>query len=174
MSKAERDLARLSTEVASTRAQLQTLQLATQEKERTLPEQVEKLVKLRLEQTQAAERRVGRRHRPLQESGVTAPTGTREIHHKNYWVARRSLRLWPVMGDNVEEAVISFLEEKLKCPAARVSSADFSAKRVYSPPENTAQHQVVVTLATVGLRDEVRSMSRNLSGSDHKTGVQLE
>ena len=37
-----------------------------------------------------------------------------------------------------------------------------------------AQNQVLVTFATVGLRDEIRSMAKNLSSTDRKTGVQLE
>ena len=99
---------------------------------------------------------------------------TRPNHEDKYWLARRTLRLWPVVGENVQKAVVSFLEEKLACPAGRVAEADFEAKRVYSPPDLTAQNQVVVTFSTIALRDEVKSMTKNLRGTDRNTGVQIE
>ena len=38
----------------------------------------------------------------------------------------------------------------------------------------TAQHQVVVTFTTILLRDEVKSMTKNLRGTDRNVGVQIE
>lgn len=70
--------------------------------------------------------------------------------------------------------MIKFIEEKLKAPPGRVGRDDFEAREIYSPPETLAQHQVVVAFSTVALRDEVKSMSRNLSGNDRKVGVQIE
>lgn len=83
---------------------------------------------------------------------------------ERYWSARKSLRLWPVEGQDLKAAVIKFIEEKLKAPPGRVGRDDFEAREIYSPPETLAQHQVVVAFSTVALRDEVKSMSRNLSG----------
>ena len=106
MAKAEGDLARLSTEVANTRSQLQSLQLAANEIEKLLPSLVERLVRsTRLDPPAAA--REGRRHRPLPDDQPRTP-GSRSAHEKGYWIARRSLRLWPVVGNQLEEAVVSF------------------------------------------------------------------
>ena len=175
MSKAETDLARITSEVATTRAELQSLRDSTKEQEKALPSLAESLVKARI----APDQRSVRRPRPLPETQASQPlvptaVSSRSLNEERYWTARRTLRLWPVEGDSLEEAVISFHETKLKCPASRVSGEDFLAKRVYSSPDLAAQNQVVVTLSTVGLRDEVKSMAKNLSGQDRKTGVQLE
>ena len=168
MSKAEGDLARLSTEVATTRTQLQSLQLAADEREKALPALVEKLVRSsRPEPSTTVGLRESRRHHPLPDEQLQAP-GTRVAHEEGYWIARRSLRLWPVEGEQLEEAVLSFLPNKLMCPVARVSKEDFVAKRVYSAPD------LVVTFSTVTLRDKVSSMYKNLRGADRKAGVQLE
>ena len=178
MSKAETDLARLGSDVASTRTQLETLKLAADERARQLPGLIEDAVKARLRDTPAAgkleEGRLGRRHRPLADPMATAPVSIRNHNEDRYWIARRTLRLWPIQDDPLDDAVIAFLESKLACPAGRVAVGDFTAKRVYSSPDLTAQNQVVVTFSTVGLRDEIKSMSRNLNGRDKKTGVQIE
>lgn len=52
--------------------------------------------------------------------------------------------------------------------------SDFEGKSLYSPPDLTAQKQVLVTFSSIGLRDKVKSMSKNLSGKDRKAGVQIE
>ena len=172
MSKAETDLARLSSEVASTRNQLETLRLATEEREKALPSLIEAALKERTDVVPRADegQRLGRRPRPINDA---APV-SRVVSEEKYWSARKTLRIWPVVGDALEAAVVGFLESKLKCPPGRVAVGDFSARRVYSPPDLTAQSQVVVTFSSVGLRDEVKSMARNLSGTDRKTGVQIE
>ena len=177
MSKAESDLSRLATELASTREQLAAVKIASEEREKTLPELVESLLKARPDTAGAISVRAGRRHRPLNQlvdSGATQLEPNRATNEENYWRARKTLRVWPIEGDDLKSAVIDFLENKLKCPAGRVAASDFEAKRVYSPPDTQAQNQVLVTFTSVSLWDEVKSMSRNLSGSDRRTGVQIE
>ena len=176
MDKAETDLGRLGTELASAKNQLEQLKLAADEKEKALPELVGRLVREKSAMLVPVAR-PGRRHRPL-AGDATAVDAPRQAMHNDgeekYWVARRTLRVWPVEGEDLSKAVVSFLEKKLSCPQGRVSGDDFVAKRVYSPPDLTAQNQVLITFNSVGLRDEVKSMAKNLSGSDRKTGIQIE
>ena len=95
---------------------------------------------------------------------------------EKYWVARRTLRVWPVPGEDrdLKSALLDFLATKLLCPPGRVTQTDFEVKRAYSPPEMTAQNQVIVTFATIALRDEIKSMARNLRGADRSVGIQIE
>ena len=166
MSKAETDLARLGSEVATTRQQLHSMKLAAEERERALPGMVQEMLNART---------TGRRHRPLQGAeAATRQVGQSSDNEDKYWAARRTLRLWPIEGDDVERSVLHFIETKLKAPIGRFATDDIQAKRIYSPPDLIAQNQVVVTFVTVAMRDEVKSMARNLSGHDRKTGVQIE
>ena len=168
MAKAEIDLARLGSEMNNTRKQLDLMKLEAEEKEKSLPKLVEEAVKARFSATTLD--RQGRRPRPVAE----ATAATRAGNEDKYWIARRTLRLWPVEGEDLNKAVIAFLEAKLQCPAGRVKEEDFEAKRIYSPPDITAQHQVVVVFSSIGLRDEIKSMTKNLRGTDRNTGVQIE
>ena len=176
LSKAETDLARLGGEVATTRQQLDTMRLAAVEREKALPGMVEEILRARVPPTPSNDRQgAGRRHRPLTSDQARTITAGRGNNDDKYWLARRTLRLWPIPGDDdLETAVVSFLERKLMCPPARVLEEDIEVKRVYTPPESTAQHQVLVTFATIALRDEVKSMAKNLRGQDRSIGVQIE
>ena len=169
MSKAEADLSRLGAELATARQQLEAVRIAADERDKALPDMVSAIVAKKIaSQDTRPDVRPGRRPRLLE---LAAPRPTNE---ESYWRARRTLRIWPVEGEDLKQGVISFLELKLRCPPGRTDVEDFEAKRLYSPPDLTAQNQVLVTFATAGLRDEVKAMARNLSGQDRKTGVQIE
>ena len=179
MSKAESGLAQLGTEVAATRQQMESLKLAADERERRLPQIVEELVKAKL--ATVVDAKPGRRHQPLQgpdntalsANAARAPTDRDD----KYWQARRTLRLWPIPGadgTDLRGEVILFLQNRLKFPAGRLDREDMEVKRVFSQPGSTAQDQVLVTFSSIALRDEVKSMARNLSSQDRNTGVQIE
>ena len=174
MSKAEADLTRMGSELAAARQQLEAVKLAAEEREKTLPALIESIVAKKSGPLPLSDARPGRRHRPLQLEAAATPPTIRSTNDESYWRARRTLRLWPVEGEDLDVAVVAFLEEKLRCPPGRTTGEDFEAKRLYSPPDLVAQNQVLVTFATVGLRDEVKMMARNLRGQDRKTGVQIE
>ena len=171
MSRAEADLAKVSADLDTARKQLEAVQATATEREKALPGIVESIVASKLD---SAEPKPGRRHRPLPLEHQGASAASKPANDDKYWHARKSLRLWPVVGENLKEAVQSFLQNKLLCPPGRLTADDFEARRLYSPPDLAAQSQVLVTFASVGLRDEVKSMSRNLSGTDRATGVQIE
>ena len=71
-------------------------------------------------------------------------------------------------------SLVSFLEGKLLLPPGHFEPEDATIKRVNSRPDSAAKDQVVVTFTTVRLRDEVKSLGRNLSGSDNSVGMQIE
>ena len=173
MSKAEADLSRLGTELATARQQLEAVRIAADEREKALPDMISSIVAMKIPQNTQDTRldvRPGRRPRLLDTTAArSGPTS-----EESYWKARKTLRIWPVEGEDLKESVISFLELKLRCPPGKMTAEDFEARRLYSPPDLAAQSQVLVTFTTVGLRDEVKAMARNLSGQDRKTGVQIE
>lgn len=96
-----------------------------------------------------------------------------ERKEERYWEARRSLRMWPVIGEDLKKAVIQFLTEKMQCPIGRLAEDDINMKRTLSRPEANAQEQVRIKFSSVRLGDEFKALARNLAGQD-KVGVQLE
>lgn len=100
----------------------------------------------------------------------TARAGDKE---ENYWKARRSLKMWPVEGNDLAEAALRFMEAKLGLRAGHVKLSDFTCRPVYSPP-NAAESQVMVCFASTRLRDDVRAHAKNLRGEQRSVGVQIE
>ena len=45
--------------------------------------------------------------------GVNADGGKKRNRNERYWEARRSLRMWPITGNNHQDAVMTFLEKRL-------------------------------------------------------------
>ena len=140
MSKAETDLARLTGEMASTKRSFESLKLAAEERDKTLPQLVEDAVRARLASN---ETKAARRPRPLpvadtQLSTLPPSNNTRNSNEDKYWLARKTLRMWPVpgQGDELKTAAIAFLESKLQCPPGRVRPEDLEVRRVYSPGAN--------------------------------------
>ena len=173
LTKAEADLTRVGAEVATTRTELCTLKEKLGEQERALPDMVE-LAVARKFNTRSAEldplAATGRRPRQL---GAAREDQTEK--EEKYWDARASLRMWPVIGDDMALAVLDFLVEKLRCPPRMVDVTDIVAiVKVVPRPDAFAQDQVVVRFSSVRLRDEVKSLSKNLDGTDKLTGIQIE
>ena len=64
--------------------------------------------------------------------------------------------------------MIDYFEGKLKCPPGKVTTAYFEVERVIARPESTAQHPVIVTFNSARLRDEIKSLGKNLGGQVKK------
>ena len=171
LNKAEKDLSQLGIQVADTRQEIDTIRTRTERQEALLPSLVEEAVAKKLSSVPA-----GRRPRQIPPPFTPRDSNSLplDVREERYWEARKSLRLWPVKGETLTESVVRFLVEKLLCPIGKVSEADFTAERVISRPDNAVQDQVVVKFSSVRLRDEIKSLGKNLGGHDRTVGMQLE
>ena len=176
LNKAEKDLSQLGIQIAETRQEVEELKTKNERREAHLHALVDEVVAKRLTSVPPPAGAIGRRPRQIPpqfgpNDGNSTPVDVKE---ERYWEARRSLRLWPITGENLCTAVLQFLTEKLLCPTGKVTEADFTVERVISRPGQAAQDQAVVKFGSVRLRDEIKSLGRNLSGQDRSIGMQLE
>ena len=111
-----------------------------------------------------------------------APPSLSSFEEK-YWTARRSLRLWPVEGQNKHDLVrncLEFLGDKLSIPCDAVSDYDLEAiRRVHSGRQSQIKAEISVLFSSVAIRDMVASFSRNLgnyvdSSNKPTAGLRLE
>ena len=109
-----------------------------------------------------------RPRRPTARGSATAATGS--AREEKYWEARRSLKLWPIIGQDIKAGVEKFLRENLDMPREEVEDLAIVAKKQQLPlrrgGESTRRQEALVTFGTVEERDRVRSMARNLKDKD--------
>ena len=90
-----------------------------------------------------------------------------------YWRARRSLRLWPVIGQDLNAAVANFLTQELQMDQDIADEIiNFEIRRVRSAKGKHA-NEVIVAFPDVETRDAVRSAAPKLAGKKDK-GMRLE
>lgn len=126
---------------------------------------------------EAISNRLGQRQR-LQN--VSADMNFAELpsaRDKRYWKARRSLRLWPIVGngEDMKTAVLTFLTGKLRLGEDLIADAEDShiARVPAGLIKGPIKHEVVVEFPAVDLRDIVRKSAFNLAG-DRNSGIRLE
>ena len=91
-----------------------------------------------------------------------------------YWLARRSLRLWPIEGPDRNLAVVDFIESKLEAPPGFVTADKLQVKPLLCRPGSVIKSSVLVTFESASVRDSVKALARNLRGLDRAVGVQME
>ena len=116
-----------------------------------------------------------RPRRPLTGANLITPEPRSggDPREKDYFKARRSLKLWPVSGDDLRHAALTFVQDKLLLPKGRLLASDLEVSELYSPPDSNIKNQVLVLFPSIRTRDEVKALSRNLGG-DTSAGIQLE
>ena len=177
MDKTEADIADLSVQVSRTKVEIENARKRVEDQELKLPQMIEQIVSQKLEsRPRSSLPRRGQTPRPVRPSAsVERPgTGRTEQLEAKYLEARRSLRIWPVPGDDLMASVATFLVDKLRWELDQVCLDDCKARRIASTPDAAAKHQVVVTFPSIAVRDEIKSLARNLRGSDRTVGLQLE
>ena len=104
---------------------------------------------------------------------VAPPQRVKPSSEDRYWTARRSLRLWPVPGPDLEAGVRDFFRTRLKFDQARVDSFGSLRVRRVETRGKSNQKEVAVTFLDVDTRDAVRSEASNLAGQS-EAGIRLE
>ena len=94
-------------------------------------------------------------------NAVSAPTSKKEA---SYNFCRRSLKIWPVEGENLEDAVRVFLKNKLGMTDARIRA--LGAIEVSTPPGRLPRErkEVLATFESRDDRDNVKANGINLAG----------
>lgn len=98
---------------------------------------------------------------------------TSTAKEEDYLLARKSLKMWPVFGDNLAMSAVDFMEEKLGMRRGRINPEDVSVVELPAPVGPPAQHQVLVNFRTVRTRDEIKTLGKNLRGESN-VGIQME
>ena len=162
LSTTEATVASLGTDVARMQSEILTMKKKADTQARSLSAVVEDIVTRKL----STNPNPAPLPRPLTTSANT--------FEKKYWLARRSLRVWPIPGPDYELSLLQFVIERLKIPAGRIERGEFTVVPVISTGVNNVKDQVIVTFDSIRTRDELKSAARNLSGTDRSVGLQLE
>ena len=111
----------------------------------------------------------------LTDSRLSAQSKSKEDKREDrFWLARRSLRMWPVQ-DPSREGVITFLKDRLRMDADFIEEElGLVAVRKVRDPRSKLKHEVVVEFETKQVRDSVKAKAVNLAGSNDECGVRLE
>ena len=89
-----------------------------------------------------------------------------------YERCRRSLRLWPIGGPDLEGSVVAFLTNKLNLPPAQVEDfGPLSVRRIVEP-RSKIESEALVEFVSSSIRDTVKSMGYRLEGQ--KAGIRIE
>ena len=102
---------------------------------------------------------------------------TVDRREREYWIARRSLRLRPVVtdGESCREGAIRFMRDTMKLDGSTIDGlGEFVAEKVPFGPKTKHKNEVIVRFTTVEARDVVRSAATNLAGCGPEVGVRLE
>ena len=91
----------------------------------------------------------------------------------DYMSARKSLKIWPVVGPDLADAAIAFMVTRLTMKPGRIDPATLKVTELQTGPDSSIKSQVLVEFPSVRLRDEVKALARNLKGSAD-AGIQME
>ena len=115
----------------------------------------------------------GVRPRPLASAPSSSRVQDNSYKEEKYWRARRSLRLWPVPGPDLQTSLSAFMLNDLGLDAELAAEAPSFDIRSVRSTKNKVAHEVVVVFPDVDTRDTVRRSASNLAGHRDK-GVRLE
>ena len=101
-----------------------------------------------------------------------------------YWLARRSLRVWPIQGPDPRSSLIVFLRDRLGLVDNQFlgSMGQVTIKMICANPRAAAgrsdppkiRDEATVIFYTVEMRDAVRSAAANLAKTPEPCGLRLE
>ena len=116
----------------------------------------------------------------VRTAGSISSMTDRPDEDSKYWIARRTLRLWPVTGSSQQDLwknTGDFLIDVLKIPEGDIEEE--SVERVRRVNSGRRKHtktrdEVAVLFRDVETRDTVYSYAPNLSGQQGRAGLRIE
>ena len=91
---------------------------------------------------------------------------------ERYASCRRSLRLWPIVGQNIEESVKDFLRTNLGYTRDQVEDLGRITARRVIEPRSKIDSEAVVEFASSSIRDAIKSLGFKLEGK--RAGIRIE
>ena len=109
----------------------------------------------------------------------TNKTLDEQVKEKNYLIARRTMRMWPVKVSaevkSLTAAARTFCLEILKMPADQAEALQISGVIEAAPSRRgRIKNEIVVTFKTAADRDLVQSFAPNLKELQGKAGVRVD
>ena len=106
------------------------------------------------------------------KSADELPAGTQSRRDKAYNYCRRTLKIWPIKGEDLEDEVRNFLSSRLKFDQAKIES--LGAIEVKHSPARQAKEkgEVLATFETKEDRDIVKGGGISLAG-DREAGMSI-
>ena len=173
--------------VDENRRAINEVRAEVERREVQLPDKVRAIVHEALDRPGTRPTPSGIRHRPLGgqrdmdqdlEPATDSTTGNKG---DAYWLARRSLRLWPVSREgDLTERTVEFLVNELRLDQQHATSLSLTVKRAGTRNQPTrdrgktgeVRDEVLVVFESSRERDDVRSFARNLERKGR--GMRLE
>lgn len=91
-----------------------------------------------------------------------------------YWLHRRSLSVWPLLGEDVGAALRTFLTQKLKFTDEQIRDMGRISFKRLKEPLSKARKEVFCTFETKEARDLVKAASRHLATEGPSVGLRAQ
>ena len=93
----------------------------------------------------------------------------------DYWTARKSLRVRPILPGDDMEGTLNFFRDSLKLDSEVIESLGrLKLERIPYGPKSKQKNEILVRFHTVEARDIVRGSASNLAGQGPDVGIRLE
>ena len=108
-------------------------------------------------------------------SGASNPAGRLTPKQEEaYWLHRRSLSMWPLLGDDVGAALRTFLTQKLRFTEEQIRDMGRISFRRLKEPLSKARKEVFCTFETKEARDTVKGASKHLASEGAGVGLRAQ
>ena len=169
--------------VDENRRAINEVRAEVERREVQLPDKVRAIVHEALDRPGTRPTPAGVRHRPLRSTTPDAQPRTQPSESTSrddkYWIARRSLRLWPVSREgDLTERTVEFFVNELRLDQQHAISLNIVVKRSGTRAtrdksrSGDVRDEVLVTFESARERDDVRSFAKNLERKGR--GMRLE
>ena len=93
---------------------------------------------------------------------------------ESYWLHRRSLSVWPVIGEDVSARLKSFLMQKLRMTEENIREVGKIIVKRMKEPTARGRKEAFCTFETKEGRDIVKAASRHLAGEGPSVGLRAQ
>ena len=104
---------------------------------------------------------------------VVPPSGKADRQEMQFYEHRRSLRLYPVAGQDLQAGFDAFLRDKLKTDSSYRDGIGAVVLRRHRDLRSKAKNEVVATFENREVADAVRALASNLAGQGSSAGIRL-
>ena len=91
-----------------------------------------------------------------------------------YWLNRRSLSFWPIIGDDATAGVREFLRSKLKFSEEQISALGRVSVKWLREPVSKARKECYCIFETKETRDLVKASSKHLASHGREVGLRAQ